>query len=194
MHNDNEQLQPILCDPAAIAALIATDGWMMRALRTVAMLSLPDWWIPAGFVRAKVWDTLHGHAMPTRPNDIDVVFFDPNRAAEADIEIEAKLSSIDPTYPWEVVNQAHIHTYNGDPPYRNSIDAISRWAETVSTVAVRLDQRGEPEVAAPYGIEDLVGMVIRPTPHADAKPEVFEMRLRRKSWHRRWPLSTIRRD
>ena len=65
-----------------ILALIGEDLWMMGVLRAVRQLQLPDGWVGAGFVRRKVWDTLHGFKEPTLLNDIDVLFFDPNDLRE----------------------------------------------------------------------------------------------------------------
>ena len=89
---------------------------MMTALRTLQRAELPDSWIVAGFVRHKVWDHLHGKDRRTFPTDLDVVFFDPNRQPDEDRRIEEQLSTWAPEYPWEVYNQAHMHTYNGHAP------------------------------------------------------------------------------
>ncbi len=54
---------------------------------------------------------------------------------------------------------------------------------------MRLDPAGV-EVAAPWGLADLLGRVIRPTPGFAADPAkraVFERRLAEKRWSRRWP-------
>ena len=175
-----------------VLELIRDDPWMMEALRTVRRARLPDVWIPAGFVRHKVWDVLHGYEERSFPSDIDVVFFDPDRPAEQDREIEAQLGAWAPEYPWEVYNQAHMHVYNGHPPYLSCEDSFSRWAETVSTIAVRLDDDGL-RLAAPHGIDDLVKMVIRPTPHPDARRDVFEQRLIDKAWVEQWPKARVER-
>jgi hypothetical protein len=60
-----------------ITALIEADAWMMNLLRVVKNLKLPDWWICAGFVRSKIWDTLHNYEARTPLADIDVIYFDP---------------------------------------------------------------------------------------------------------------------
>ncbi|MDG4837648.1 nucleotidyltransferase family protein [Micromonospora sp. WMMD967] len=50
----------------------------MRVLRAAAGLGLPDWWIGAGFVRNRVWDTISGlPALPER--DVDVAYFAPGK-------------------------------------------------------------------------------------------------------------------
>lgn len=176
---------------ARILRWIADDEWMMTALEAVRGLDLPDWWIVAGFVRAKVWDVLHGHGRRTLPGDLDVVFFDRQRPASEDRRLEAQLREVAPEYPWEVYNQAHTHTFNGDAPYGSSVDAFSRWAETVSTVGVSLGRDRRLVLAAPHGVQDLIELVVRPTPHPDAQPDVFAQRLKTKAWRRHWPRATV---
>lgn len=177
-----------------LVTLIMTDPWMVRAFECVADHRLPDWWIVAGFVRAKVWDHQHGFSQRTPIGDVDVVYFDPSSRPAADREIEKQLDQIAPDYPWEVYNQAHMHTWNGDAPYRDTVDSFSRWAETVSTVGLRLDAAGQLHVAAPHGLADLFDMVIRATPHTDANRDVFEQRLVAKDWLSSWPLARIERS
>lgn len=177
-------------DEADVRRLIAADPWSVRALELVRSLKLPDAWIVAGFLRCKVWDMLHGHSLPTPPGDIDVVFFDRDLPPAEDRRIEARLRQLDDAYPWEVYNQAHMHGFNHHAPYTGTVDAFSRWAETVSTIGIRLAERGL-EIAAPHGIEDLVRMRIRPTPHPDANRRIFVERLLSKGWLIRWPRARL---
>ena len=174
-----------------ILKLVESDKWMMTALEAVRSIHLPDWWIVAGFLRAKVWDHLHGYTRRTLPGDIDVVYYQPDRVVDRDHEAEVRLMAIAPAYPWEVFNQARMYTYNNHQPYLNTVDAFSRWAETVSTIGIRLNDDDLLELAAPHGIQDLVKMVIRPTPHPDANLEIFKQRLRTKGWIERWPMVRV---
>ena len=174
-----------------VKRLLRTDPWRMHVLEMLRSLDLPDVWIVAGFLRCRVWDVLHDHNTATPPTDIDVVFFDPSRPSEEDRDIEAALSELDPDCPWEVYNQAHMHAFNGDAPYTSTVDAFSRWAESVSTIGVRLGPHGRLELAAPHGLEDLVQMRIRPTPHPDANRQIFFERLCTKGWLVRWPRARL---
>ncbi len=65
-----------------IIQLIKEDEWMMDILRAVKSLDLPDWWVCAGFVRSKIWDTLHGFKERTPISDIDVIYFDDTNIEE----------------------------------------------------------------------------------------------------------------
>jgi hypothetical protein len=169
-----------------ILNLVEARRDMMIVLQQVAALGLPDCWIGAGFVRNAVWDTLHGFTTPTPINDVDVIYFDPSvTGEEAEQAHQADLRKTCPGIPWSVKNQAKMHLLNGDPPYRDIADAVWHWPETATAVAVRLFN-GRTELLAPFGIQDLVGLVVRPTPHFRTKMGVYHSRLRQKRWTDRW--------
>ncbi len=174
-----------------ILALVAADAWMMAALTAVAGLGLPDAWIGAGFLRGAVWDRLHGYGSRTPLDDIDVVYFQPDAPdPAAEVALELRLGDRLPGLPWSVKNQARIHLRNDDPPYGSSADALAHWLETPTAVALRLNQAGGLELLAPLGTRDLLGLVVRPTPHARAHKHrlaAYRARLESKNWPAKWP-------
>lgn len=174
---------------AELQALIASDGARMDVLRRVQALDLPDCWAAAGFVRNGVWDHLHRRPPALPAGDVDVIWFDAAAPCpDRDAALEATLRLHDPHIAWSVKNQARMHARNGDQPYRSAIDAMRHWPETATAVGVRLGQGGSIEVAAPFGLEDLFALVVRPTPRfaADKHP-LYAARLRAKQWHVHWP-------
>ena len=79
-----------------------------------------------------------------------------------------------------------MHSRNGDPPYRDTADAIRCWPETATAIAARL--LGEHvEILAPHGIGDLLGLIVRPTPVFVNKMEIYRARQEQKKWSERWP-------
>jgi uncharacterized protein len=178
-----------LADEAAICRLIAASSFHLAALTAVRALALPDCWIGAGFVRAAVWDHLHGFATPTPLADIDVVWFDPaHLGPDIDAALERRVSATLPGLPWSVTNQARMHERNGDPPYLSTSDALRHWPETATAVAVALSATDEVTLTAPLGIDDLLAMVVRPTPHfRKHRLAAFRERQERKNWPAVWP-------
>lgn len=171
-----------------ICHLIESDQWMMEVLKIVKSLNLPDWWIGAGFVRNKVWDHLHEFANSTALGDIDVIYFDAKDKEEStEKNLEKKLQKLFPNLPWSVKNQARMHLVNGNDPYLSSTDALARWPETATSVAVKLDEKNQLVFNAPNGIDDLVGLRVCPTPAFRTKKEIYENRLRKKNWEAKWP-------
>jgi hypothetical protein len=175
-----------------LVQLIRADPWIMDLLRAVRSLGLADWCVAAGVVRNKVWDHLHGHPDRTRPFDIDVLFFDRDRTdAGYEADVERRLSAIVPSVRWEAVNQATVHSYTKDPPYESIAEAMSRWADPVTAVGVRLTASDDITVLAPHGLADLFGLVVRPNLVAPDAARVYRERMTQKRWTDRWPRLTI---
>jgi uncharacterized protein len=178
---------------AALQALIASDRRRMAVLRVVRDLGLPDCWVAAGFVRNCVWDHVHGLAASPLLEDIDVIWFDADqRDAARDASLERALRDRDGTLDWSVKNQARMHVRNDDGPYASATDAMRYWPETATAVGVRLGRDDTIEVAAPFGLDDLFGLVVRPTRRfALEKRAVYLARIRAKDWLGRWPRLQI---
>ena len=154
----------------------------------VDALAMEDCWVGAGFIRNAVWNHLHG--LPVEPvpgSDVDIVYYDPcDTSRERDVAIEKRLFDERADIPWSVHNQARMHDRNADAPYRNTEDAIRCWPETATAIAARL--RGKfVEVIAPHGVDDLVDLIVRPTPAFADKLAVYSKRIASKDWSRRWP-------
>ncbi|NNG05728.1 MAG: nucleotidyltransferase family protein [Inquilinus sp.] len=172
---------------ADVGRLILEDPERRRVLAAVARLRLPDCWIGAGVVRNPVWDRLHGYARPTPLADIDVLYFDPaDRSRTAERQLEARLRRSLPGRLWSVRNQARMHRRNGDAPYRSTTDALRFWAETPTAIGVALVGH-RLRLIAPFGIADLLGLTVRPTPRFRHKLAVYRRRLASKDWPALWP-------
>lgn len=171
---------------AEIVDFITHQPRMMALLDVVEALSLPDCWIGAGFVRNAVWDRLHGHDIDVA-GDVDVAWFDAANAVPArDAAIEMELRAAHPQVRWDVKNQARMHARNGDAPYRNTQAAITCWPETATAIAAR-KHAGRLELIAPHGIDDLINLIVRPTPAFLHKADIVARRAREKGWRARWP-------
>lgn len=178
-------------EATALVDLLRADARRMTLLACVEELRLRDGWVGAGFVRALVWDHLHGRAPAPPGEDIDIVWFDPRADAARDGDIEAALAAREPAMRWSVKNQARMHLRNGDAPYGSIEDATRHWPETATAVAVRL-RRGRLEILAPFGLGDLFAMIVRPTPHfSGAKYAMVRHRIETKRWRERWPRLTV---
>jgi hypothetical protein len=79
-----------------------------------------------------------------------------------------------------------MHLRNDDAPYMDARSAIARWPETATAVAARLANR-RVELLAPHGVDDLVGLIVRPTPAFSARRQEVMHRVTSKNWLARWP-------
>lgn len=173
-----------------IIQLVTEDKWMMDILESAKRLKLPDWWVCAGFVRSKIWDVLHGYSERTPLPDVDVIYFDKSNIDEdEEKKLEEKLRTINPGIPWSVKNEARMHLVNDIPPYTSSVDAISKFPETVTALGLTLDDENKVVLTAPCGIEDLVNLVVKPTAYYEETEEgakIYEERIVKKNWKGIW--------
>jgi uncharacterized protein len=177
----------------------------MRAVAAARTVGAPDWLIAAGAVRTAVWDHLHGFGPPApgaaRPPaslaDIDLIFFDPADLSPArDAAVEEALRAAAPDLPWQAKNQAAVHLWYprrfgvAVEPFTCSADAVATFPEVATCVALRLDAADRLTVVAPYGVEDLLGLVHRHNPRR-VSAAFYEQRLAAKRIRERWPRVTV---
>lgn len=178
-----------------LVQLITEDDEMMAILHTVKILNLPDWWICAGFVRSKIWDTLHGFETRTPLPDVDVIYFDKlNTDEQNEKKLEKHLKSLLSHVPWSVKNEVRMMTVNQIPPYSSSVDAISKFPETASSLGVKLDAQEQVILTAPWGIHDAIQLIIKPTPffmESNERMILYKERLAKKNWQAIWPHVTF---
>jgi uncharacterized protein len=173
-----------------IIELITEDEWMMDILKAASSLNLPDWWICAGFVRSKIWDTLHNFNERTPIPDIDVIYFDPRNIDELmEKKLEEMLKTLMPNIPWSVKNEARMHIKSNMPPYSSSVDAISKFPETATALGVKFDERENVKLIAPCGISDVINLDVKPTLFFRETKErvgIYEARITKKNWKSIW--------
>jgi hypothetical protein len=176
-------------DVSRLMKVFEGDGETHALLTAVRDIGPPDAWIGAGYIRNRVWDHLHDNDELTVANDIDVVYFDwENIDPAMDKFFENSLNAEYKNHKWQVRNQATMHDRNDDDPYEDLSDALEHWPETATAVAMRLNMEDKVEVLAPFGLDDLFNMIIRPTPHVGSfRPKDYMDRLESKDWKDRWP-------
>lgn len=180
-----------MTDPAnQIISILRSDPLRWHLLDVVRNLGLPDCWIGAGFVRNAVWDRLHQRPLSPLNGDVDVIWYNSEQADPAeDRHHEAVLQSVEPSIAWSVKNQARMHVRNADQPYTSATDAMRYWPETATAVAARRVGIDGCEIAAPIGLGDLFGLIVRPTPRfAEDKKAIYANRLKSKGWLDSWSM------
>jgi hypothetical protein len=176
---------------AKVVDILRSDAAAMAQLRAVRELALPDWCIAGGFVRNRVWDALTGQR-EVFPADTDVLFFDrADVSREREARLEAALHRALPEVDWQVRNQARMHEFNGDAPYRDTAHAMTFWLETCTAVGARLTADDGIELVAPQGLDDLMNLVFRPTASGRKHYQAYRERIDTKPWRRRWPSATF---
>lgn len=180
-----------------LMTLARESKWFWPALVAVRSLNLPSWCIGAGAVRNLVWDSLHDFRTASALSDIDVAHFDASDlSGEGDANIQRRLNNVHSNTPWEVTNQAAVHTWFeadfGHPvsPLVSLEDAVASWPEFATSVGLTLREDDSIDVIAPYGLDDLFAMVVRRNP-ARVSIDTYRKRIEQKQYQKRWPRVTI---
>jgi hypothetical protein len=148
-------------------------------------------------VRNLVWDSLHQFGEPSALADIDVAYFDDTELSkERDTLMQSRLVNIHPQLPWDVTNQAAVHTWYeaafgfAVPALRSLEEAVASWPEYATSVGLTLRPDDSIKIFAPYGLGDLFDMVVRWNP-LRADVETYRKRVEQKRYRERWPQVVI---
>ncbi len=126
--------------------------------------------------------------------DIDVIHFDTSDTTlEMEKQLENELRFLLPNQPWSVKNQARMHMKSDFNPFSSSLDGVAHFPEIPTAIAVRLYHK-ELEVMAPYGLQDLFEMKVRPTPFYQMNSRYYPIyieRMMKKNWDLIWEKLSI---
>lgn len=127
-------------------------------------------------------------------NDIDVIYFDSSDISwETEKSLERKLTTLFPNQPWSVKNQARMHLKSGFAPFSSAYDGVTHFPETPTAVAARIYDE-KLEIIAPYGLEDLFEMSVKPAPFYKKDSDYYSVyveRVKNKKWNEIWGNLTI---
>ena len=154
-----------------------------------------SYYIGAGSINQTVFNYYHGYPLDYGIKDFDIVYFDSDTSYEKEDAIIKELGAIfsDIDIEFDIKNQARVHIWYNEKnedkrlPYESCEEAISRWGTTVTCIGVRLENK-KMIVFAPYGLNDLFKMIIRPV-KIDFSKDGYNEKV--KKWKEKWPMLKI---
>ena len=157
---------------ARLEALVRASPRLMVVLGVARTLALPDWMVFSGAVYQTVLNHLTGRMPDFGLRDYDLGYFDASDLSyEAeDAVIRRVADAFEPPlrHLVEVRNQARVHLWFADkfgedyPPLASTAEALSRFVSPIFAVGVRLEDDSRMTVSAPFGLEDLFALRLRP--------------------------------
>jgi len=179
-----------------LEAHLRENSWLWQLICQSGDFGLPDGWIVAGCVAQTVWNLASGRPAGARIKDVDLVYFDPSDlSAAAEAEHESRLADRFRAVPakLDVKNQARVHLWYerafGYPisPYHSTPDAIASFPTTATAIGVRWAS-GRLECCAPFGLDDLFTLTVRPNKR-QITPAIYAAKVGR--WRQVWPHLTF---
>jgi hypothetical protein len=181
-----------------LIGILGASPVLMGVMEGVRELGLPDWRLVSGCVYQTAWNHLTGREADYGLKDYDAVYFDADTSWEAeDVFIRRTAAAFPPPLDAmvEVRNQARVHLWFegkfGEPyaPLSCTDEALERFVCPAFAVGARLEDDGRITLAAPFGLDDLFAMRLRPNPNRAITAQAFERVS--GSARARWPELTI---
>jgi hypothetical protein len=183
---------------ARLVQIVRACPTLMRVLSLARDLDLPDWRLVSGAVYQPVWNALTGRPADYGIKDYDLCYFDPDSSWDAeDVQIK-RAAAFFPAPLAEMVevrNQGRVHLWFegkfGEPyaPLTCTDDMLARFVCPAFAVGLRLLPNDRIDLAAPFGLEDLFALRLRPNPRRPINPVGFQKVV--MSCQARWPEVTV---
>ena len=182
MPDQEDLLRPILARSPIVTTVV--DRW--------SEIALPDCWLVAGCLAQTVWNDAFGQPAMHGISDIDLVYFDGNdlsQETEAGHATRVRALLADLGLWIDVKNEARVHLWYAEKfgnvlaPYTSTEDAITTFPTTATAIGVQPRPDGL-HVFAPYGLSDLLGMIVRPN-KKQITQAIYDAKV--KKWQARWP-------
>ena len=179
------------------ATIIRADPGLMLLLERLRALDLPQWRLVAGCLYQTVWNTLTDRPRGAGIKDYDVIYHDATDLSwEAEDIVIRRVAAAtqDCVGPVQVRNQARVHLWFADrfgcnyPQLSCADESLRYYASLVHAVGVRMTADGRLDVAAPFGLDDVFSMRIRPNRALDNSASHADKAARAKDI---WPQVVI---
>jgi hypothetical protein len=186
--------------PAQEARLVAALGdspRLMTVLRTVRAAGLAQWRLTAGAIYGTLWNALTGRPPDHGIKDYDVAYWDADTGWDAEDAAIRKVAALAPAplKPLiEVRNQARVPLWFEAkfgapyPPLAHVDEAVERYLFVSDCLGVRLEADDRIDVLAPFGLDDVFAMRLRPNP---ARGETPNRAAKAAAMRARWPELTL---
>ena len=155
-------------------------------------IRLPNGWLAAGAVAQTVWNVAHRFPPEANIRDIDLVYFDADDlSAESEARHKPRIRGLvaDPGAAVDIKNEARVHLWYqakfgySIAPYGSAEEAVATFPTTSTAVGVR-PYGSLLDICAPFGLDDLLGLVVRPN-KAQITQAIYEAKIAR--WRLCWP-------
>jgi hypothetical protein len=176
----------------SLRVALGQNQWLEEILGRFDEIALPDSWLVAGGIAQTIWNLGCGQPAELGLKDVDLIYFDDQDLSfDAEANHERRLRELFRRFPikLDVKNEARVHLWYEKrfgyaiERYLSSADAIATFPTTATAVGVHRI-RGEFECCAPFGLDDLFGLIVRPNKRQITRA-IYEAKVDR--WRSIWP-------
>lgn len=169
------------------------DLW--KTLKCLQQSKMENYYVAAGSINQTVFNYYHDYPFSYGIKDFDIVYFDEDISYEAEDTVIQYIHKLleDVNISFDIKNQARVHLWYQDKfgkskePLASLEAGINDWGASITSVGVRLEN-DKLIVYAPYGLNDIFAMVVRPIKNNFTKEHYIH---RAEKWKAKWPKLTI---
>ena len=169
---------------------LLSDEQFKEVFTIINKLHLPNAYICGGVIRDYVWNKKHDLPSSLLFGNIDVFYYDSNESNEQYLIRQTMINQNYSKYLWNLTNTALKDRRETKLKLHKNIEStLKQFPETCSSVAVNYDQAHNLTIIAPYGLEDLFELKIKPTPtfrKGQINYQTYKQRVKRKEWSKKW--------
>lgn len=175
--------------------ILLSNSTLKSILVRLSQTNLKNYYVAAGCINQTVFNYYHHYPLMNGIEDFDIVYFDDDTSYEKEDTIIKKINNLvsDLNITCDIKNEARVHLWYSEKygrqiePYTSLEDAISCWGTSITCLGVRLENN-KLLVYAPYGLNDLFSMTIRPI-----KKQLTEKQYKIKTdkWKKKWSKLNI---
>lgn len=154
-----------------------------------------NYYLAAGCVNQTIFNYYHNYDLDYGIGDYDIVYYDEDTSYEKeDIiikDLKERLKYLD--LKFDIKNEKRVHIWYNEKyktnrkEYESVEDAISKWGTTITCLGVRMENN-KLIVCAPYGLNDLFNLILRPV-KIDFTKEDYEKK--ETKWTSKWKLLKV---
>lgn len=179
----------------ALQSILMQNEKLWKTLLCLQHSKIKNYYVAAGCINQTVLNYYHGYSFHYGIKDIDIVYFDEDVSYEAEDIVIQDIHKLlkDVNIAFDVKNQARVHLWYQDKfgkkrePVASLEAGINDWGASITSIGVRLEN-DKLIVYAPYGLNDLFSMIVRPIKHNFDKEHYI---IRAEKWKAKWPKLTV---
>ena len=158
----NEQIE-------TLKEILWKNDELVKILKILEESNLKNYYVAAGSINQTIINYYTDRDLNYGNSDYDIVYFDEDTSYNTEYEITKSLMKKFEGIikEFDIKNQARVHLWYEDKfgyaiaPFTSVEHAISSWGSTITCIGVRLEKE-RLIVCAPYGLNDVFNLIIRP--------------------------------
>ncbi len=180
----------LLSQIEVLEKILLSNSTLKEVLVRLSQTDLKNYYVAAGCINQTIFNYYHGYPLMNEIDDFDIVYFDSDVSYEKEDSIIKEINNLvnDLNIKCDVKNEARVHLWYGEKygkhiePYTSLEDAINSWGTSVTCLGVRLENN-KLIIYAPYGLNDLFSMTIRPVKRQYTEEQYI---IKTNKWKKKW--------